>query len=88
MRGEKCSNSIYLYFSTTKPFFFFKLHLDRVGPGARRVCSIFQRYWANRVKTREGMAGVHYEREHCEREYCITIASTRSLHSYVPTGRN
>ena len=52
------------------PRFFSNLHLDRVNQGARRVSSIFRWYWANRVKAREGMAGVHYEREHYESEHC------------------
>ena len=33
--------------------FFSNLHFDRVDPGSRWVRSIFRRYWANRVKTRE-----------------------------------
>ena len=56
---------IYIFFSYKK--FFSNLHLDRVDPGARRVRSIVRRYWANRVKTREEITGVHYEREHCTR---------------------
>ena len=49
--------------------FLSNLRLDRVDPGARWVRSIFRRYRANGVKTREEMASVHYEREHCIIKY-------------------
>ena len=72
----KCSILIYIYFFNWKKFFL-NLYLDRVDPGARRVLrfrrSIFRRYWVNRVKTREGIAGVHCKGDHYEREHCIFL---------------
>ena len=63
--------------------FFFNLYLDRVDPGARRVRSTFRRYWMNRVKTREGMADVHYEGEHYEREHFWTYKGWLRRLAYI-----